>query len=324
MEKPFKTYRQQITILRNRNMIVNGTRAMRILRSAGYYNVINGYKDIFIDTTATKQNGEDIYKAGTTLDQVYALYSFDCAMRNILISYLLKAETTIKTKSAYYFSEAHNNEFAYLNINNYDLTNPPEVTKLIAKLSNIITQNTSNKGNLGQIDHYISKYRAVPLWVLSQKMTFGEIKHFIKSLDPIIKKKFYDEVIHDFTRSYSIRFVTPSTIEQDIMYMLDILNDFRNICAHGNRLYNRIFKKGKHIPPISTLFHSPYNLKFNSKLFDCILITGLFISKKEYTRFIKDISEEIENLQSELSSSQFNIVLMNMGFAKDWKEKIKL
>ncbi|MDY2783578.1 MAG: hypothetical protein SOT80_09335 [Candidatus Pseudoruminococcus sp.] len=39
MEKPFKTYRQQITILRNRNMIVNGTRAMRILRSAGYYNV---------------------------------------------------------------------------------------------------------------------------------------------------------------------------------------------------------------------------------------------------------------------------------------------
>lgn len=305
-------------------MTVDGRRAMKILGSAGYYNVINGYKDIFLDTVVSKQKGDDVYKDGTTFDHVYALYSFDSSMRNILLSYLLKVEITIKTKSAYYFSQAYNNEFAYLNINNYDLSNPPEVTRLIAKLSDTITKNTTSSGHANQVDHYINKYRAVPLWVLSQKMTFGEIKHFIRVLTPDLKDKLYQAIIYDFARDYRIHLNTPDTVGQDMLHMLDILNDFRNVCAHGGRVYNKIYKKGKNIPPISSHFHSPYKLKFNSKLFDCILITGLFIAKKDYQRLIKQVSEELKTLQKALASNQFNIVLMKMGFSKDWKDKIKL
>ena len=52
-EKTYKTYRQLVTLLRNRGMVIGkgsqGSRVMRILENENYYNVINGYKELFID-----------------------------------------------------------------------------------------------------------------------------------------------------------------------------------------------------------------------------------------------------------------------------------
>ncbi len=47
--KEFKTFNQQLTILHNRGMIVptDGS-PKRFLEQENYYNVINGYKDLFL------------------------------------------------------------------------------------------------------------------------------------------------------------------------------------------------------------------------------------------------------------------------------------
>ena len=47
--KEFKTFNQQLTILRDRGMIVptDGS-PKRFLEQENYYNVINGYKDLFL------------------------------------------------------------------------------------------------------------------------------------------------------------------------------------------------------------------------------------------------------------------------------------
>ena len=48
MSKVYKTYRQLVRILRKRNLQVkDGSKAIRILEKENYYNVINGYKDLF-------------------------------------------------------------------------------------------------------------------------------------------------------------------------------------------------------------------------------------------------------------------------------------
>ena len=47
--KEFKTFNQQLTILRNRGMVVpTDGRPKRFLEQENYYNVINGYKDLFL------------------------------------------------------------------------------------------------------------------------------------------------------------------------------------------------------------------------------------------------------------------------------------
>ena len=56
-EKTYKTYRQQLAKLRSRGMGIKegaqGARAMRILEQENYYNVINGYKSLFLEREAT-------------------------------------------------------------------------------------------------------------------------------------------------------------------------------------------------------------------------------------------------------------------------------
>lgn len=73
-----------------------GSRVMRILERENYYNVINGYKELFLASKATATTDE-VYKTGTTFDEVYALYNFDRELRNIYLKYLLKLENTFKT-----------------------------------------------------------------------------------------------------------------------------------------------------------------------------------------------------------------------------------
>ena len=56
-EKTYKTYRQQLNILRSRGMVIGkgsqGSRVMRILERENYYNIINGYKEPSLASKAT-------------------------------------------------------------------------------------------------------------------------------------------------------------------------------------------------------------------------------------------------------------------------------
>lgn len=79
-EKVYRTYRQLLTILRGRGVSINkgsaGSRVIRVLQKENYYNVINGYKDLFIDKTVTTPLNE-VYKKGTSFDEIYALYNLE-------------------------------------------------------------------------------------------------------------------------------------------------------------------------------------------------------------------------------------------------------
>lgn len=61
-DKSYKSYRQQLNILRSRGMVIGkgsqGSRVMRILERENYYNVINGYKELFLDVKATPTTDE--------------------------------------------------------------------------------------------------------------------------------------------------------------------------------------------------------------------------------------------------------------------------
>ena len=99
-EKTYKTYRQQLAKLRSRGMEIKegaqGARAMRILEQENYYNVINGYKSLFLEREATDVLDEK-YNEGTTFNEVYALYCFDRDVRTIYLKFLLKLDTSLKT-----------------------------------------------------------------------------------------------------------------------------------------------------------------------------------------------------------------------------------
>ncbi len=325
MDKPFKTYRQQLSILRSRNLTINnGSKAIRLLKANGYYNIINGYKDIFIDSTLTRQYNDDRFKAGATFENIYALYDFDRNMRAILIKYILKMETSLKTKVAYHFSNAYKSDFNYLDINNFDSNNPQSTAKLINDLTNVIKMNTNSDQQGARFYHYLDKHKELPLWVLVTKMTFGNIIHFYNGMKMSEKLSVIKEIITDYEKAYNYKVSIP-IVDQEafVSNMFSVINTLRNTCAHEERLYNIVCKSGRKIPKIS-LFHQTNPINFQSHLFDGIVILGLFLNKKDYLTLVKSITAEIETLAGQLPQNIFNHVLIEMGFHKNWKTEIKL
>lgn len=72
MDKPFRTHDELICIMNARGLKADN-RTKFILEREGYYAVVNGHKDLFIDSDAKQSaKGEDRYKDGTYSDSVFA------------------------------------------------------------------------------------------------------------------------------------------------------------------------------------------------------------------------------------------------------------
>ena len=90
--------------------------AKKVLLHNNYYNIINGYKDLFLN------NNSPNYKNGTKFEEIYALYEFDRQIRNIFLEYILKIENSLRALVAYYFSEEYGND-NYLKLDNFETFN---------------------------------------------------------------------------------------------------------------------------------------------------------------------------------------------------------
>lgn len=104
MEKGFKTIDEQIEILKSRNIIVEDyNKIYKILTRNNYYYLINGYKDLFLDTTSESEK----YIENTKIEEIYALYNFDKNIKINFLKYLLLIENEINTYIAYEFSKSY-------------------------------------------------------------------------------------------------------------------------------------------------------------------------------------------------------------------------
>lgn len=83
MYRPFMAVESQVQQL-NRRGLQTDMRTPWILEREGYYSVVNGYKDPFLDKEAGKRTHEDRYLTGTSFNDLYALFVFDRNLRFLL------------------------------------------------------------------------------------------------------------------------------------------------------------------------------------------------------------------------------------------------
>ena len=323
--KPFKTYRQQLRILRERNLTIkNGNKAIKMLKRGNYYNIINGYKEIFL----IKNTGNiEKYKDNTTIEDIYALYNFDRNLRILALKYILHTEAFLKSLVSYYFSKKYRLPFSFFNINNFDQKDLQKTTTLISRISTELNRNTEKlkQGQQPQtsFSHYLSKHKELPLWVLVQKLTLGETVNLFSVLKEEIKEEILKTFCHEYETDYKTKITCNPNSIYDLTKMFYFINDIRNICAHEDRLYDHISKHNGKIARISYFFMNKTQ-SFSARVIDLVFILGFLLSKKEYKTFIKEITYEINNLENELDSKIFNQILIRMGFKKTWKSDLKL
>lgn len=140
---------------------------------------------------------------------------------------------------------------------------------------------------------------------------------FFDALDLSVKEKIAAEFIYEFSHEYGTDVsIDDIRIASMLSEMFRFVNHFRNICAHDDRLFNTVAKNGSKIPRI-VLFHKKQPPLFKSRLFDCVIILGFFLTKKDYRTLILQIEHNIDHLSKKLSPNTFNAVLIHMGFPKN-------
>ena len=91
-EKLFKEPAKQIIILEEkRNLKIDDKeKAINLLTSINYYNLINGYKRPFLDHEKTREKNEDWYRDGVNLKDLYSLYKFDKNISGVIFPVILR------------------------------------------------------------------------------------------------------------------------------------------------------------------------------------------------------------------------------------------
>lgn len=315
--KPFKTHRQQIAILRSRGLsIPDGSKAMRVLEQENYYGVINGYKDFFLQRNHNNVIlNPEVYKAGSTFDEIYTLFSFDRDLRNLLLEYLLKFETSVKSKISYRFTEKYKESHAYLILKNYT-RNPSrlkDVLSLIATISNTIKN--KGKGN-NPIKHYLDKHDGVPLWVLVNYLTLGNMQYFYTCLTGSLQ----NEIAKDFAISYKRDYATNIHLTPDMIEdIFKTVTFFRNVCAHEERLYSYRLNKPSRSSNISNALVIPISELDKGNLFTVVSFLKLVLPKKEHKNLIKKLKSLYNKYSTNFVSVNFNDILDEMGFKTHWE-----
>ena len=234
MSRPFKSIEAQIVTLRERGMIVDDN-ASNILLIEGYYSLVNGYKDFFIDREKSQSTPHETYIAGTNLNDLHQLSNFDRELRRTAFFYISKAESTCKTVLIYKFCQKFSDTDAYLSALNYAeqseyMLGESRYEDDISTLLEILKFNACDKKKANDaILHYRENHKGVPLWVLGTSLTFGNVLHFYT----LQKQSFQNEICKTLTEINCGNKLTSRNLRK----YLDTLCCFRNLCAHGSRLF---------------------------------------------------------------------------------------
>jgi len=190
--------------------------------------VVNGYKSLFIDRVATPTSDE-VYKAGVTFDEIYALYQFDRELRHVFLKYLLKIETHFKTEVAHVFSREYGHD-NYLKLESFHNTasdlsalkriaaqkklsmtkdideikrisageNIADVTRLIGDIQQEIARQLRKRNEM--VSHYMTHHGYIPMWVLVNVLTFGKVTTFFLNMKEAEKV----DIARQFNLQYSV------------------------------------------------------------------------------------------------------------------------
>lgn len=305
MAQPFQNYKQQISKLKNEKQlnITDEVYAENVLKHIGYYALVSGYKDLFKNKETHK------YIDGARFEDIVALYCFDEDLRELFLRYLLKIERHFRSLISYSFTEKYGEtQSCYLDKNNYNYSraNQSGVDRLIDVFYKLANDNS----NYTYINYNRNTYNNVPLWVLVNAVSFGTLS------------KFYSFSQHDIQSKISHEF--PMLNERELRQILAVITKYRNVCAHGERLFSYMTKND--IPDLQ--LHNKLNIpKINNQykygkhdLFAVVISFRYLLEHDDFIAFKQRLSKIIQNLLSTTDLISEEHLYTKMGFPKNWKK----
>lgn len=312
MEKRFLAYDRQLEHLELRGVAIGDSSAVvDILSRKSYYNIVNGYRRLFLDQSSIGDNRP--YKSGTTLHELESLLVFDSDLRIVCLKRILGVELLVKSTIAYEFSGKYGtDDRKYLDPVNFS-TELPECRFVDKTLETVRYEKdrAQRDGNLS-ICHYMNKYECIPLWALINVLNFGTTVYFnycMKWQDKLPVANRFNLSRPDFNR------------------VLRALKDYRNCCAHGGRFYDYsaapnhlISQTGFYKRVLSDGDTSVADASRQNDFFALLVAMKMFLHPSEFLQLTQEVAGLLGNLQDALITISIAEVKATMGLSEHWDD----
>ncbi|MAN58807.1 MAG: DNA-binding protein [Flavobacteriaceae bacterium] len=261
----------QIEILqrRNMNLDIDLAKVKEQLLDIGYYRLGFYWHHFEIDDNHN-------FEEDTRFSDVIALYYLDVDLRRILLKYINRIESSFRTKVVYYVSNKFKNYPAWFAddniVNDKFINSTPFKTSMLFRVYNkefIKNNKALSKHHQNNPDHTYA-----PAWKTLEFFTFGVLLNLFKNIkDDQIKKKV----------SESLGVLNYNKFEN----LMSTVVLIRNICSHGDVLYDFKTPRGLSVVPGINFVGSDRN-----SLNACIKVIAYIlgnISENRKKDFLNDI-----------------------------------
>ena len=303
-KKVFKSISEQVEILREKGLVIEDEEYAKSVLLRENYFFLMGYRHSFL-----KQDASRKFIDGTSFNELYALFLFDRAFRNIIFKNLLIVENNYKSIFSYVLSSNYGyREKDYLNVSNFDQSEDKkgQVNDLIRKLKR---QYRVNGKQHGATSHYMTNYGYIPLWIGIKVISFG----LMSELFSILKEEDADRI----AKIYNVDV-------ESLKIFLSILANYRNLCAHEDILFDHFTQrmipdnKYHHILNINKI-DGEYVFGKND-IFALVIILKYLLTQSDFKMMINEINYEIDRLKGRLVHIDIEKIYEKMGFTLNYKD----
>lgn len=318
---------------------------------------------------------EDFYKRGTKPEYLESLYLFDVALRNLFFPYLLKIEESLKTilvesfynvyshkdlhkeseyfKRQYYkldevssWSVQEKSGYKYISLSSVEFDSnimnakPYKKTFDNAKIYddyivNVYKAMGKQRSKNNSISKYLNEHTYIPMWVLVNLLTFGNVNKLFQIQNTKVQTKVLDY--------YGIRSLTTNDYNHYVINVINILNIltiYRNICAHNERLYCYDIKmniddsfmnyldlfpeKGNVVAARQNnrILNNNIKNRLNRRRKELpTLMFGLklFLTKSDFKRIKSELNKELIKLSIKIPTTAYERIERMMGLDYSWQ-----
>ena len=291
-DKEFKTTEEQLDILRERGLtITDENKAKDFLLRNNYYR-ISGY------SLTLRKN--DVFSKSATFQNIVDIYNFDHELRHIILKYLEVIEVHVKSVYVYEFTRVHG-PTGYLD--DAFFTNKDKHKEILDKANQQKNQRLPHEAYL---KHFVNDLRQdIPLWAFVDLFTISDISFLYSISEQAIK----DAVAHTFGLTMS----RGSAILGGYMHSMTII---RNLCAHGSRIYNRLFEQK---PSLNKKEKSLLIKNKNGEIDNAHFYGFVLIMKRLLPA---DIFNEMKSDIVALTKKYSFVRMKYYGFRDDWQQML--
>jgi len=160
------------------------------------------------------------------------------------------------------------------------------------------------------IRDFFDKHRNVPLWVLVNFLSLGQIINFYQVIDEELRER----IAQNFAEEFSEEYTNLQLSAHELDAILEVAFPYRNKSAHEEVIYRFRLPHPVDLKELEIRLQNEAGSLSQGTVYSVAALLKLVLAKEEYDVFSAELARLIDELKENVQSRAFGIIMKDAGF----------